>query len=101
MLPYFLLTVLLELPLYAIFDRSRVAYSLCILFLINGVSWPVLTVLYLHSDIPLLWLEAGVVMLEATLIHRLLGHSHIYSFFIALTLNTASVFIGRAIISSL
>ncbi|MFN8253315.1 MAG: hypothetical protein U0V75_15715 [Ferruginibacter sp.] len=63
---YFLLTLLIELPVVFLFFRKEAKSALTAGFLLNLFTWPTLHVLlfYTHADINML--ELGVAITEAT-----------------------------------
>jgi len=61
---WFLLTLLIELPLVLIFFRDEPRYALLIGFLLNLFTWPLLHILIFYSDIDIGILEFAVAVTE-------------------------------------
>lgn len=68
MYKYLLLTMLIEIPIYFLFVREKIAYSILILVLANCFTWPILNILFHNTHIHLLFLETGVTVVEAFII---------------------------------
>jgi len=103
MFQYFFYTLLMELPVITVFYNREWKKILIIGFLLNLFTWPLLTLLYFYTGIHLLFLELGVVILEAigfrvflvgslkkALLVSLLANS--ISLFVAVLLNGISIF---------
>ena len=65
---YLLLTIAIEIPVYFLFDRKEIPFTVLILILANCFTWPILNVLYQITTIHLLLLECGVTVVEAIII---------------------------------
>ena len=65
MFKYLFFTLIIELPIVLFAFRNEWKTSLLIGVLLNLLTWPLLTLLYHYSKIPLLILEAGVFLIEA------------------------------------
>lgn len=102
MFQYFFYTLLMELPVVTVFYSHEWKKMLIIGFLLNLFTWPLLTLLYFYTDIHLLFLELGVVIIEAigfrifligsmkkALLVSLLANS--FSLFVAVVLNGISI----------
>ncbi len=61
---YFLLTLLLELPIVLFAYRSQLSKVLIIDILLNLFTWPIITFLYINTHIPLLVMELCVFIIE-------------------------------------
>lgn len=64
MAKYFVLTLLIEMPVVLFFFHRQWKYALLICFLLNLFSWPLLHVLMLSFGINVNILEMGVVLAE-------------------------------------
>ena len=62
---YFLLTLLLELPIVCWFFKPQWKYALLIGGLLNLFSWPLLHWFIYTTNLPIFILEIGVVLVEA------------------------------------
>ncbi|QQR97107.1 MAG: hypothetical protein IPK18_09425 [Sphingobacteriales bacterium] len=94
MFKYFFLTVIIEIPIFFIFFRNRIVFTICILFLANAFSWPLLNLLLHHTNIHLLYLELGVTVVEAIIIRIFLLQDFKKAFFISLLQNSITTAIG-------
>lgn len=61
---YFILTLILELPLVCLFYKSDWKNALIVGFLLNLFTWPLLHVLLYKTNADLNILEAGVALAE-------------------------------------
>ena len=61
---YFILTLVLELPIVLLFFKKDWKYALLIGFLLNLFTWPLLHVLMYSTDIDINILELGVALAE-------------------------------------
>lgn len=91
---YFLLTLLIELPIYFLFVRKNIFYTLLILFLANLFTWPILNLLYFNTNIHLLILEAGVTLVEAGIIYLFLKQPFQIAVLISFVQNAVSTAVG-------
>ncbi|MEZ5053798.1 MAG: hypothetical protein R2807_03360 [Chitinophagales bacterium] len=94
MLAYFLLTLLIEIPIYFYFNRDKIGYSLLILFLANCLTWPLLNILYHTSSIHILLLEIGVAITEGFILFLFLNQPIDKAMLISFLQNALSAFIG-------
>jgi hypothetical protein len=94
MLKYLALTMLVEIPVYFLFDRRRVLYSILILILANCFTWPIINILYQTTNIHLLILESGVTAVEAFIIYLFLLQKFSKAFVISLVQNSLTTFLG-------
>ena len=62
---YFLITLLIELPIVLLFFKKEWKFALLIGFLLNLFTWPLLHVLLFYSNINLNILELGVAITES------------------------------------
>lgn len=63
---YFLITLLIELPIVLLFFNKEWKFALLVGFLLNLFTWPLLHVLLFYSNINLNILELGVAVTEST-----------------------------------
>jgi len=63
---YFLLTLLIEMPLVLLWLRKDWKEALLIGFLLNLFTWPLLVLLMWYTRIDLNLLEIGVALVEST-----------------------------------
>lgn len=61
---YFLLTIVLELPIVLLFFKKQWKFALLIGLLLNLFTWPVLHLLLYHTEININLLEVGVALVE-------------------------------------
>lgn len=94
MLKYLALTMLIEIPIYFLFDRNKVLFSILILVLANCFTWPIINILFQTTNIPLLILESGVTLVEAFIIYKFLGQKFLKALLISLIQNSITTFIG-------
>ncbi|MEN9447117.1 MAG: hypothetical protein RJA25_407 [Bacteroidota bacterium] len=94
MFKYLALTIAIELPIYFLFNRNRVLFSILILVMANFFTWPILNILYHTTDIPLFILESGVTLTEAFIIYFFLEQKFSKAFLISFIQNTTSTLIG-------
>jgi hypothetical protein len=62
---YFILTLIIELPLVIIFFKKEWKFALLIGFLLNLFTWPVLHIFLFYSNININILEIGVAVTES------------------------------------
>ncbi len=62
---YFVLTLLLELPIVLLFFKSEWKFALLIGFLLNLFTWPLLHILLFYTGIDINILETGVAITES------------------------------------
>ncbi len=91
---YLLLTMVIEIPVYFLFDRRTIFYTIFILILANCLTWPIMNILYQHTQIHLLVLETGVTLVEAFIIYTFLDQPKIKALLISLIQNTITTMIG-------
>jgi hypothetical protein len=94
---YFVITLLLEIPvvLYGYKKQWRTALVSCLL--LNLFTWPLLAYLLLSTELDLLLLEAGVLLVEMTGYKFLLNSRWGKAFIVALTANGLSYGAGLLI----
>jgi hypothetical protein len=63
---YFLLTLVIELPIVILFFKARWKYALLIGFLLNLFSWPLLNIVLFYTGINVNILELAVAVIEST-----------------------------------
>ena len=94
---YLLYTLLIELPVVLFAYRSNWKEALLIDVLLNLFTWPLLTVLYFTTNIPLLFLEIAVVITEAAGFTIFLERNISKAFLVSFIANAASLFAGMII----
>ncbi|HUM51702.1 MAG TPA: hypothetical protein PK431_07785 [Chitinophagales bacterium] len=94
MYKYLLLTMLIEIPIYFLFVREKIAYSILILVLANCFTWPILNILFHNTHIHLLLLETGVTVVEAFIICFFLEQKFSKALLISFIQNVVTTFIG-------
>ncbi len=94
MLKYLLFTMLIEIPIYFIFDRKNYAYSILILILANCFTWPILNLLFQYTTIHLLVLESFVTIAEAIILYLFLDQKISKAILISFIQNVITTFIG-------
>ena len=62
---YFVLTLLLELPIVLLFFKGEWKFALLIGFLLNLFTWPLLHILLFYTGININILEIGVAITES------------------------------------
>ena len=63
---YFLVTLLIELPIVLLFFRKKWKFALLIGFLLNLFTWPLLHILLFYTGININILELGIAITEST-----------------------------------
>ncbi len=91
---YLALTILMEVPVYFLFDRKRILFPVFILVLANCFTWPILNIHYHTTHIHLLALEAGVTLTEAFIICYFLEQKFHKALFISFLQNALTTFVG-------
>lgn len=91
---YLVLTILIEIPIYFLFDRKKILYPVLILLLANCFTWPIINILFQTTNIHLLILESCVVLTEAVIIFYYLDQKFIKAFLISLVQNSITTFLG-------
>lgn len=94
MLKYLALTMLIEIPIYFLFDRKKILYTILILILANCFTWPIINILFQTTNIHLLVLESGVTITEAFIIYQFLEQKFSKALLISLIQNSITTFIG-------
>jgi predicted neutral ceramidase superfamily lipid hydrolase len=94
MLKYLALTMLIEIPIYFLFDRKKILYTIFILILANCFTWPIINILFQTTNIHLLVLESGVTITEAFIIYQFLEQKFSKALLISLIQNSITTFIG-------
>ena len=94
MFKYLALTIAIEIPIYFLFDRKRILYSVFILVLANCFTWPIINLLYQTTNIHLLILESGVTIVEAFIIYWFLEQKFSKALLISLVQNSVTTFLG-------
>ena len=94
MFKYLALTIAIEIPIYFLFDRKRILFSVFILVLANCFTWPIINILYQTTNIHLLILESGVTIVEAFIIYWFLEQKFSKALLISLVQNSFTTFLG-------
>ena len=94
---YLLYTLLIELPIVLFAYRQIWKQALLIDILLNLFTWPLLSLLYFATHIPLLFLEIAVVITEAIGFIFFLEKNKAKAFLISFAANAASLFAGMII----
>ena len=94
MFKYLALTIAIEIPIYFLFDRKRIVFSVFILVLANCFTWPIINLLYQTTNIHLLILESGVTIVEAFIIYWFLEQKFSKALLISLVQNSVTTFLG-------
>lgn len=94
MLKYLALTILIEIPIYFLFDRKNIRFSLLILFLANCVTWPILNILFHTTQLPLWLLETGVILIEAIILYLFLQPNFKRALYISFIQNLITTLVG-------
>jgi len=91
---YFLLTLLIELPVVCFFFRKQVTHVLIAGFLLNLFTWPLLHVLLYTYDINVYLLEICVAVTESIGYRLMMNCSWKKALLVGFVANTASYGIG-------
>jgi hypothetical protein len=91
---YFILTLLVEIPVYYLFKKTPLVFTILTLFLSNAFTWSCLHIVLHYFNWNIYILEFVVVWIEAIILNLFLVGSFTRSFFIALVQNAASFFLG-------
>lgn len=94
MFQYLLYTLLLELPVVLLCYRSQWKTVLPVTILLNFFTWPLLTLLFCNTHIPLLILEVAVLITEAIGFKIFFRGSWQKALLVSLGANALSLFIG-------
>ncbi len=94
MFQYLLFTILLELPVVILCYHKQWKTVLLINILLNFFTWPLLTLLYYNTHIPLLVLEGGVFITEAFGFKIFFGGNWSKALLVSFTANALSLLIG-------
>ena len=94
MFKYLFLTMLIEIPIYFLFDRNKIAFSVLILVLANCFTWPLLNILFQTTQIHLLILESGVTVAEAFIIYYFLEQKFSKALLISFIQNSVTTLLG-------
>ncbi|MEP6675288.1 MAG: hypothetical protein ABJA78_09035 [Ferruginibacter sp.] len=91
---YFILTLVLELPVVLLFFKRQWKLALLTGFLLNLFTWPLLHVLLYHTQININLLELGVAITEGTGYCLLLQCRWYKGFGVGLLVNAFSYGVG-------
>lgn len=91
---YFILTLVIELPVVVLFFKKEWKFALLIGFLLNLFTWPVLHILLFYTGININILEVGVAITESIGYFLLLQCSWKKALAVGFTANAISYGIG-------
>ena len=93
-----LLTILLELPIIALFFKKKKRWTAVIygLFMIL-VTWPIVHILKMSTEININYIEIGVIIAEGLALWTLTNCGWKKGFLIAIAINCSSFFIMKTI----
>ncbi|MFM2326192.1 MAG: hypothetical protein RIR31_394 [Bacteroidota bacterium] len=91
---YFILTLIIELPLVIIFFKKERKFALLIGFLLNLFTWPVLHMFLFYSNININVLEIGVAVTESVGYYLLMQCRFKKALVLGFTANSISYGIG-------
>lgn len=94
MFKYLALTIAVEIPIYFLFDRRKIAFTILILILANCFTWPLINILYQTTNIHLLILESGVTLTEAFIIYYFLEQTFSKALLISFVQNATTTLLG-------
>jgi hypothetical protein len=94
---YLFYTIILELPIVVFAYKNEWKTVLMIDALLNLFTWPLLTLLYFTTNIPLLFLEISVVLIEASGFIIFFKGTKTKAFLISFIANATSLFTGMLI----
>lgn len=94
----FLLTILIELPIIAIFFRRKKRQSALLMsLLINIISWSVAHILFFTTDISIYYIALGLGIGEAAAFYKLLECSWKKAIILSLIVNSLSFSVTKSI----
>lgn len=91
---YFILTLIIELPLVIVFFKKEPKLALLIGFLLNLLTWPVLHIFLFYSNININVLEIGVAVTESIGYYLLMQCRFKKALVLGFTANAVSYGIG-------
>jgi hypothetical protein len=91
---YFLLTLLIELPIVLLFFKQDKKYVLLVAFLLSLFTWPLLHVLLFYTKINLNILEVGIAIVESIGFYLLLNCGWKKALLVGLIANGVSYGVG-------
>jgi len=91
---YFVVTLVIELPIVLLFFKKQWKFALLIGFLLNLFTWPVLHILLFYSSININILEIGVAITESIGYYLLMQCSWKRALALAFMANAVSYGIG-------
>jgi hypothetical protein len=91
---YFVLTLVLELPIVLLFFKGEWKFALLIGFLLNLFTWPLLHILLFYTSIDINILEIGVAITESLGYYLLLQCSWKKAMALGFTANAVSYGVG-------
>ena len=91
---YFILTLVIELPIVVLFFKKEWKFALLTGFLLNLFTWPVLHILLFYTGININILEIGVAITESTGYFLLMQCSWKKAWALGFTANAVSYGLG-------
>jgi hypothetical protein len=94
----FLITIIIELPLIALFfKRKKRQSALLMALLINIISWAIQHIIFFSFDINIIYVAIGLAVGEAIAFHYLLPCDWKKAFIISILVNSLSFFATQAL----
>jgi hypothetical protein len=94
----FLLTILIELPIIALFfKRKKRQAAVLMALLINVISWSVSYIIFFSTDINMYYVATGLAIGEAIAFHKFLECSWKKAIIMSLIVNSLSFFATQLI----
>ena len=94
----FLLTILVELPIIALFfKRKKRQFAVLIALLINIISWSVAHIIFFTTDINMTYAAIGLAVGEAIAFHKFLNCNWKKAIIMSLLVNSLSFFATQLI----
>lgn len=91
---YFILTLLVEIPVYYLFKRTPLVFTVLTLFFANAFTWSCLHIILHYFNWNIYVLEFVIVWIEALILYFFLVGTFSKAFLISLVQNAASFFLG-------
>jgi len=91
---YFIITLIIELPIVVLFFKQERKFAVLIAFLLNLFTWPVLHILLYYTTIDVNVLEIGVAVTESIGYYLLMQCSWKKALALGFTANAISYGIG-------
>ena len=94
---YFILTLILELPIVLFAFRSQLGKALIVDILLNLLTWPLITLLYINTNINLMIMELCVFIIEGIGFKLFLNGKWSKAMLVSLLANGFSLSVGLLI----